>query len=169
MGIGIMKHRKDGRWEIRVTVCKKNGKSAQYSVYGRTPEEAIAKRDAFIESNMKEVLAENHQREDIVYYKFLAKFKKMKRPVLKASSFRQYELMIDKHIQPYLGSLKLSEITTASIERFASTVLQFGWRDTESEMAPKSVETMVSIVYQTIRVARKAGFRVADEFCEPTI
>lgn len=167
MGGRKVKHRKDGRCEVREKVWK-NEKQVDCSFYGRTPEEAIAKRDAFIKANMKEVLAENHQREDIVYYKFLAKFKKMKRPVLKASSFRQYELMIDKHIQPYLGFLKLSEITTASIERFASTVLQFGWRDTESEMAPKSVETMVSIVYQTIRVARKAGFRVADEFCEPT-
>jgi integrase len=62
---------------------------------------------------------------------------------LEASTVRQYRQHLELHIKPFLGTVKLSELTTASIKSFRSTLLTGG---RSHAMVKKVVSSLGSIL-----------------------
>ena len=123
-----IRKRKDGRWEGRYKKGYKGNGSILYgSVYGKTYRE--------VKEKMRTIATESYPPEhntpmsEISFAALLQKWQDNNEVRLKGGTRNRYENLIHTHILPELGVLKLSEITTARINRFLSGKLLNGRLD----------------------------------------
>lgn len=101
-----LKKRADGRYAVTATV---NGKRKYF--YGRTMTEAQKKCDAFT----KKVAACTNYHGDMLLSDWVEQWLKLKEGSISASSLSSYTWLCHRYITPFLGALKLSEITPLNI------------------------------------------------------
>lgn len=130
--------RKDGRWEARYIKGRDHTGKIKYGFcYGKTYTEAKAK---VTEAKSKVLYGT-----DIISPRNTKKFSyycdhwlDLRSTQLKTSSYVKYLNCIEKHIKPYLGELKLKDITTEKISSFSQYMLN------EKELSIKSVRDILS-------------------------
>lgn len=156
-GLNIHK-RNDGRWEGRYkTGVYSNGKTKYASVYAISYTEAKRKLVAAMteEAVLQNKPAEKRFRE--ILYLWLCN----NRLRQKGSTEYKYRTMIEKHIEPELGSLKLSQITPVVIHSFLERKLRAGRLDKKGGLSPSYVRSMSLIIQSAME------FAVSADFCPP--
>ncbi len=88
---------------------------------------------------------------------------------VKESTYIRYKNSIDNHIKPALGSIKITEITTALIEKFISQKLENGNLQTGKGLSPKTVSDFLIIIKNTIKYAHSDGVKINCHFESLTI
>ena len=108
-GDGLVRKRKDGRWEARIVVGhKKDGAPIYRSVFADKQSELMPKL-----AELKEQYAGVELTEDssITLGEWIGRWmEEYKKPILRASTFARYSHDIQNHILQYLGSKKLTQI-----------------------------------------------------------
>ena len=107
--------RKDGRWEGRyISSYNENGKAIYKSVYSKTYSDVRRKLEIAKNNNL------NLQKSntvntfgDLLYY-----WLEFNSPKNKQTTQDKYEFLIEKHIAPELGKVKLSKISSTMINKF---------------------------------------------------
>ena len=115
--------RKDGRWEARVIKgydC--NGKALYKYLYGRSYSEAKEKKMQFLTSKQND----RKTADNIIFRSVLEDFTLYLKNKSKESTYARYEEIIQSHIIPKLGELKVSEITSPVVESFTREKLKSG-------------------------------------------
>lgn len=107
--------RKDGRYEARFIKGYTNGKADYIFVYGKTYMEAKKKRQQTIE-NYK--LKTNSNKNNITFNKVLDIFIENKKNKIKESSLSTYLVIIENHLRPEFGNLKVDCINEELINNF---------------------------------------------------
>ena len=107
--------RKDGRYEARFIKGYTNGKADYIFVYGKTYMDAKKKRQQKIETYK---LKRNKNLNNITFNKALDVFIENKRNLIKESSLSTYLVIINNHLRPEFGNLKLEYITEELINNF---------------------------------------------------
>lgn len=106
--------RRDGRWEGRYTADRQpNGKAMYHSVYGKTY--------ADVRQKLQLCREETHRRQlrgCTMTVKALMAFWQDNSSQIKASSRERYRLLIEKHILPELGNIRVCELTVETLNRF---------------------------------------------------
>ena len=154
-----IRKRKDGRWEGRYKRgVKENGNPDYGSVYGKTYKEvkeklSIAKQN--IQSNNASVNTERRFSEVLLLWKQTNQIR------LKGGSEQRYDYLIESHILPSLGGLKLSQISAACVNTFLRNKLTSGRLDGKGGLSPSYVSSIMIIVNSAI------NFAVAEEMCQP--
>ena len=100
--------RKDGRWEGRYKKGRKPDGTIIYgSLYGKTYREVKSNLSELpkIEQNLR--LPQNHER---TFGEVLSLWMEHNRIRLKGGTINKYQNLIDTHIMPELGRVKLSEL-----------------------------------------------------------
>lgn len=104
LGKGITQ-RKDGSYHARFT----NRFDKRQSVYGKTLKE--------VKSNLAMAMSEDISKKNVVqpgttvdqwYEKWMRIYKK---PVVRANTVRQYQYVYEHNIRPYIGNIKLADVT----------------------------------------------------------
>lgn len=136
--------RKDGRWEARYPKGRKADGSIQYGyIYASRYTDAKQKRNEVIASLKAKINAESDiGKEDIVLNQLFDQWKADIRSNIKTSSFCLYETMMDHHLRPYFGKLRLQELTSTIVQEFINHKIQ-------ENLSPAYIRSIM-ILFQTV-------------------
>lgn len=156
-GLNIHK-RSDGRWEGRykIGVCS-NGSTKFASVYGRSYDEAMNKLSA---AKQAKSMTQNPIGER-TFSEVMRIWLNNNRLKLKGATEHKYRTMIELHVEPVLGNLKLSNITSVTINSFLAGKMKSGRLNNKGELSASYVRTMAMIIQSVMR------FAADEEYCNP--
>lgn len=150
--------RKDGRWEGRYKVgIYSNGATKYASVYGQSCSEA---KDKLVAAMTAQILPHSKTKERR-FSEILQLWLCNNRLKQKGSTELKYRTIIEKHINPELGVLKLSQITAITINSFLDRKLKSGRIDKKGGLSPSYVRSMSLIIQAAMQ------FAVDEQFCQP--
>ena len=154
-----IRKRKDGRWEGRYKRgVKENGTPDYGSVYGKSYRE-VKEKLIFAKQNLEnKVQSMNAERK---FSEVLLLWKQTNRIRLKGGTEQRYDYLIQAHILPALGGLKLSQISAANVNAFLMNKLTSGRLDGNGGLSPSYVSSIMIIVNSAI------NFAVAEQMCPP--
>jgi len=153
-----IRKRKDGRWEARYITedfacsCKKYG-----SVYGKTYQEAKAKRDKIIATGQPL----KPKTEDPLFRDVLAAWQECNRIRLKEASISRYQNIIDTHILPELGGKRMQQINAAVVNRHLAEKLNCGRLDHTGGLSPAYVRSIALVIGSATR------YGASENLCQP--
>lgn len=78
------------------------------------------------------------------------------------STRQNYEMIIRRHIKPYLGHIQLFELTSRDIQDFYNYLLHSGRIDGRGGLSPKTVENIHLVVSSGINHALKQGLLIRN-------
>src|SRR5438046_1917378 len=73
---------------------------------------------------------------------------------LEASTIRQYRQHLDHHIKPFLGPMKLADLTPGGAQHFRNTLIKEGRSRVMAQKALSSLGSILADAMTTGRVAR---------------
>ena len=151
--------RNDGRWEGRYKVgIYPNGKTKYASVYALSYTEVKEKLISVMTADKDLPQPRTKER---CFSEIIQLWLNNNRLKQKGATEHKYRTMIEKHIDPELGPLKLSQITTAVINSFLDRKLKTGRLDQKGGLSPSYVRSMSLIIQAAIQYA--AG----EDLCKP--
>lgn len=152
-GLNIHK-RCDGRWEGRY----KSETSPNYtSVYGKTYAETRDKLYALISAKA----VPEQKSVERTFSEILLIWMDNNKLRLKGATEHKYRTLIDRHIMPELGELKISEVNAVKINDFLARKLCSGRLENGQTLSPAYVRTMALLIGAVMRFATEA------EYCPP--
>ena len=136
--------RKDGRWEGRyISSYNENGKAIYKSVYSKTYSDIRRKLE--VAKNNNSILQKSNMVNtfgDLLYY-----WLEFNSPKNKQTTQDKYEFLIEKHIAPELGKVKLSKISSTMINKFIDGKIK--------NLTNSYVRTMAIIMKSALELAIK--------------
>lgn len=112
--------RRDGRWESRVTVGRKDGHQHQRSFFGHTAQEAERKRDEALRQLDGGIILAG---ERVTVERYLRDWLEVRRPpALRLSTWTRYRQIVEHNILPGLGHVPLLKLTPGAVERYLVTL-----------------------------------------------
>lgn len=150
--------RKDGRWEGRYIKARKpDGKIQYVSVYGKTYRETKEKLLA-----VASTLPCTQKRNAEKYYKdILEMWMCNNRVRLKQGTLTKYQNIIDTHLLPELGELRMSQLNATLINAFLLNKLQNGRLDGKGGLSASYVRSIMLVINASLR------FAVREQLMEP--
>ena len=142
-----IRKRKDGRWEARYKKGRKIDGSIQYGyVYSHKYSEAKKKQQEAIRI-LNEKHTEQLQKKKICFAQFCKEWMTSVRYSVKSSSYYFYETLINSHLLPFFGSLKLEQIDESAIQLFINKKVEEGY----SVSYIKSMTTLLKTILKSAR------------------
>ncbi len=151
--------RKDNRWEGRIKIGRyPNGATKYHSIYGKTYTEVKEKMDELrlAEKTVQKSISASPSFSDVVSLWFPAI-----RIEIKQSTAYRYEYLLERHILPILGGYRMSDITSAVINKFLEDKLQSGKLDGKGGLSAAYVKAMSNVIKMVIEYA------VSEDLCLP--
>lgn len=150
--------RKDGRWEGRYKSGYRLDGTAKYSsVYARSYSECKKKlTEAFSVSS-----STNKIHTDKLFSDVIAQWLHTNQIRLKGATEAKYINVIESHIIPALGGIKISALDSSTINMFLEMKLNQGGLKSEKPLSPSYVRTMAVIIEAAI------NYGVMEGFCSP--
>ena len=151
-----IRKRKDGRWEGRYCLGRrKNGTIRYGSVYGRTHREVKEKLSAITPGDVSDGTKG-------LTFEHLAKlWLDSNRIRLKGSTIQKYEFLLNTHILPELGKIRLSQLTSAKVNTFLSQKAANGRKNRKGNLSASYIRTITIIMKSVIR------YGVKEKLCAP--
>ena len=141
-GEGNIRKRKDGRWEGRYTAGHDpvTGKQIFKNVLGKTQAEVKDKLNTALEELKRiDVIVSDQMTTGEWLDTWLEHYAK---PVMRATTYNNYETLIRLHIKPYIGEVKLNKLTTLQIQKLYNKLLSDGRYDRpEAKDQPKGLSS----------------------------
>ena len=158
-GDGLVRKRKDGRWEARIVVGhKKDGAPIYRSVFADKQSELMPKLAELKEQYTGVELTEDSS---ITFGEWLRRWmEEYKKPILRASTYARYSHDIQNHILKYLGSKKLTQIKTADLQKHYNRLLESGRKNnngTGKGLANATVRGVHMILRESLESAVREG------------
>lgn len=151
-----IRKRKDGRWEGRYKRGRKeNGDILYGSVYGKTYRE-VKEKMYIVMASPKDVNLLKESAE-MTFANLLRRWQESNEVRLKGGTKTRYENLINSHIIPELGELKLSEINTATINSFLNNKLMRGRLDGSGALSPSYVRSISLVITSALNYAVAEG------------
>ena len=141
--------RKDNRWEGRYIIGRKpTGQTKYASVYGKTYTE-VKEKLARKKGDRLRSLPSCGMTVRVIMEMWLS----LRSADVKESSYQRYKMLIEKHILPRLGGIRLSAMTAEILSSFVSTLLKAGRTDGRGGLSVKTVSDILCIFRSALRLA----------------
>ncbi len=178
----MIRLRPDGRWEARCTVGRDpgTGKQIQKSVYGKTQAEVRRKlNELTLDVDREEYTDDGNMSVgkwmDLWYEEYTM--------TIKDTTKRSYQSVIEQHIKPRLGAVKLSKLSPLMIQRFYNDLSRSGriiredrkkQQSEEPGLSPRTVRNVHNVLHKALKQATKSSHRLikwnpADEVELPKV
>ncbi len=145
-GEGTIRLRSDGRWEATTTLG-----TQRKSFYGKTRREVTEKlHQAQRDYEQSQFIGDARQTVE----QYLTSWLEMKRPEIKDTTYRSYEMMARVHIIPVIGKIKLSALTAQHVQRMIAVAL--------TECSGTTVGDVYGLLHQALRAAERLGLVARD-------
>lgn len=151
-GEGLVRKRKDGRWEGRITIgYREDGKPIQRSLYARTQDELLRRLHQEIERYRDMVIAEDCKMTlrdwlDRWLHEYI-------QYIVRENTFRDYEQIIQNHLNPYLGDKLMYRITKRDIQKLYIHLKENGHRRKNSNQSKSLSSGMVRRIHTVLHQA----------------
>ena len=144
--------RKDGRWEGRYIVGRReNGKARYASIYGKGYLEVKEKLDKRKGDRFKSMPSCQ-----LTVKIILDMWLSLRLTDIKESTYQRYVTLIQLHILPYLGKIRINCLTAEILTDYIKKLLKSGRIDGRGGLAEKTVNDVVSILKSALKqVGRK--------------
>ncbi len=144
--------RKDGRWEGRYIVGRRPSGQAKYaSVYGKGYLEVKEKLDKRKGDRFRALPSCQ-----LTVKLMLEMWLSVRLTDIKESSYQRYKVLIEKHILPYLGKIRVQSLTAEVLMDYIKQLMKNGRLDGKGGLAEKTVNDIVSILKSALKhVGRK--------------
>lgn len=147
-----IRKRKDGRWEARYpTGVNENGKKTYTSIYGTTYREVREKRNWVMRQQPAPARAAPPLFKDV-----LRLWIGDNRIRLKEATVCRYSYLIEKHIIPELGGLRIDKVTATVINGFLAEKMRSGRVDGKGSLSAAYVRSIMLVISAAIRFAADA-------------
>ena len=161
--------RKDGRWEGRYQKERDiYGKVKYGSVYGKTYREVKDKLNAISMFPADSVMTKSCKK---TFGDVLNLWMDNNKIRLKGGTINKYQNMIDTHIMPELGEIKLHELDSTVINGFLSRKLVSGKLDGTGGLSSSYVRSIMLVINAALQYAVKEQLcpPLKTPICKPTI
>lgn len=154
-GEGNIRHRADGRWEVRVTIGIDfaTGKPKRISRYASTQEEAVKILNEL--SYIKDIAPSTFDNITLGKWLDLCLEVYMKNS-LKQSTYNSYEGYIRNHIKPALGTLRLKDITPRMLQQY------YNYKAETEGLAPKTIVNINLFLHKALEYAVTEGYILSN-------
>ncbi len=144
--------RKDGRWEGRYIVGRKpNGQARYASVYGKGYQETKEKLEKRKGDRFRAL-----PRCQLTVKLMLEIWLSQRAADIKESTYQRYTLLIQMHILPYLGNVRIHCLTTEILSAYIKELQKSGRLDRRGGLSPKTVSDVVCVLKSALKlVGRK--------------
>ena len=123
-GDGMVRKREDGRWEGRIVVGhKENGDSIFRYIYADNQKELTAKLRQNIDAYQGVDLTEESR---MTLSEWLDRWLEQMSLTLRPDTLKRYRGDMDRHVKPYLGHKKLTQITAENLRELYHTLQERG-------------------------------------------
>jgi len=144
--------RKDGRWEGRYIVGRKpNGQAKYASVYGKgylEVKEKLEKRKGDRFRSLPSC--------QLTVKLMLEMWLSLRLTDIKESTYQRYVTLIEKHILPYLGKIRIQNLTAEILSDYIRQLMKSGRLDGKGGLAEKTVNDAFGILRSALKqVGRK--------------
>lgn len=114
-GEGLIRHRKDGRWEARLTLGWEGGQRKRKSYFGASQEEVNQKLlDARYDHSRGLLISSKSQTLGAFLDDWLVRSLK---PRAKARAFESFSTIVELHIKPTMGAVALQKLNPQHVQR----------------------------------------------------
>ncbi len=146
--------RKDGRWEARYPVGKKeNGRTRYASIYAKSYTEA---KELLLKAQSTTIVPRKNK---ITFSDVLNDWMKINSLNQKSATKLKYEYLIETHIIPELGGYHVGEINEVIINEFLGKKMSTGRKDRTGGLSGSYVKSMLIIIQSALNYA------VEQELC----
>lgn len=143
--------RRDGRWEGRYIVGRKvDGRARYASIYGKSYREV---REALERKKGEQYRTMPNC--SLTVKALMAMWLSLRSTEIKASTYQHYLALIERHIVPRLGNIRVGNLTAEMVSAFVKDLLVRGRRDGKGGLAPSTVSGILSVLRSAIRLAAK--------------
>lgn len=151
--------RKDGRWEGRYIKDRDfAGRAIYKSVYGKSYAEVKYKLSEIIKNPS---LNDLNCYKEYLFKDILSMWLQANKMNFKGATENKYQYLIDTHIIPDLGEMKMSRITAKTINAFIENKIQNGGIKNNESLSNSYVRSMMLIINSAIQ------FAVDEHMCRP--
>lgn len=148
--------RKDGRWEARILVgYNEKGRALYKSLYAKSYSEVKIKKLEYL--TLFNMADEKRDKSSDVFDVVLSLFLQYKKYQVKESTFACYTNIINKHIRPKLGWMKIANIDSVILESFINGKLNNGRIDRLGGLSTKMVKDILTVLSLVLKYANKIG------------
>ena len=140
-------HRKDGRWDVRVSMYV-DGERKSIPFYGKTEEEANEKADRFMETERNAAKCAEKSLTKMTVKDLIYEFLSRKQSTIKKSTLANYRTKSEKHIIPALGHIQCCNITANNIYEFIESMR-------EKSLTERYIHDNVVLLKSVFRYANK--------------
>lgn len=142
--------RKDGRWEARFKKeDSETGQKSLVSVYAKSYTEVKYKRMAVL--NQLAAENSNGQRSALLISEMMWMWLDFNKNQIAKSSFQKYEGQIRNHIQSRIGKLKVSQLSSTALKKFANELLKNGNVKQSKGLSVGSINSILTIIGSAIK------------------
>lgn len=167
-GSGNIYRRKDGRWEARfyVGIDPATGKGERRSIYCTTQKEAQERLTSALNDVNNGIYADPSK---LTVGEWLDTWATDYMDDKKHGTVKAYKAMVNTHLKPCIGGLKLSTLSVAQLNKFYKTLSTTGKTVRRKDpktgkvivkkepMAPKSVHNVHVVLHKALSVAEDLG------------
>lgn len=155
-----IRKRKDGRWEARYKKgVDASGTSIYGSVYGHSYKEVKEKRQEIFQNPFPML----PQDKDVRFRDAQKLWMDQNCIRLKASTKRKYQYLLERHILPEIGEMKLSQISAPIINSYLDKKLKKGRLDGIGGLSPSYVRSITLIISAIL------SFAASEKMCPPLL
>lgn len=152
--------RKDGRWEARYKKGTNNqGNTIYGSIYGNSYREVKEKRNQLVLE--KKVSDQAPIVSELRFSDAARLWEQNNRIRIKGATACRYHYLIETHIAPELGNMKLAEISGTIINAFLAEKLAHGRLDGNGGLSSSYVRSIMLVINAVM------DFAVAEQMCTP--
>lgn len=166
-GEGLVRKRKDGRWEGRITIgYRADGKPIQRYLYARTQEELLRKLHHEIERHRDMTITEDYK---MTLRDWLDRWlHEYVQHTVRENTFRDYEQIIQNHLNPYLGDKMIYSITKRDVQKLYNHLEEKGHRRKTSNQSHALSSGMVRRIHTVFHQAMEKAVQESIIAINPT-
>lgn len=151
--------RKDGRWEGRLKVgIYPNGSTKYKSFYAKTYSEVKQKLN---NAKHSDLFPKKGQSSNLLFSEVMNSWFTSSKFAMKGSTVYKYTYLMERHINPELGAIRIADITSDIIGAFIGRKLRCGKLNGSGGLSASYVKTMVYIIQAVME------FAADTELCTP--
>jgi integrase len=157
--IGNIRQRKDGRWEARISLgYSSNGKRRRKSIFGNSQADVRKKMIDLIKQIQDGEYLEPSKMSLSAWIKYwLLNYGKLK---YQQTTYDMYASLLKNHINPELGSVKLSKLTTSDLQVFYNKLttkktLSGGCKISNKPLSTKTIRNIHNVIHTSLEQATK--------------
>lgn len=150
--------RKDGRWEGRFIKCRSGEKGTVYGyVYAKTYSDVKEK----LISAKASLCQENgiNAAKDISFEAAAGFWLSNKSNMAKASTVNRYKNLLNNHVLPFIGSNRISKISTLMLQNYIQFLSISGRIDKRGGLSGKTISDIVCVIKSVLHYSESLGCR----------